>query len=54
MKKRVEKQPKPAAGKNGATRKQAPARAVAPNPHDQLHSLLRVTYAYRVCVQRRS
>jgi len=54
MKKRVEKS-KPAVAKNGVTRKESPRPvAAASSPHDQLHSLLRGTYARKVCVQRQS
>jgi hypothetical protein len=54
MKKRVQKpKAKPGTAKNGVTRKELPRPAVA-NPHDQLHSLLRGTYAHRVCEQRQS
>jgi len=55
MKKRVEKsKPKPVVEKNGATRKGLPRSVAASSPHDQLHSLLRGTYAQRACEQRRT
>jgi hypothetical protein len=52
MKKRIEKpKAKPVAEKNGAVRKELPARAAVAHPHDQLHSLLRGTHAHKVCVR---